>query len=286
VGISTFFASFIQDRRGNRISDFGNAQLLFCPQNISVNRLRKRELLERMLLCPASMNIRIHKRLYRSTVEPGIMEKSPTNETGWVKAISNSGWILLVVGLVIAVIAHFHITKITAREKGRLTAQLDSTTRTATSNELQLAKLTRENLLLRSNLAALEATMHWRTISPTQEINLIRLLSPIAQQDLYLNLVRVAVSSDDEESRRYADRIAEVLTKCGFNVSRDRLMRIGARPPYTSGTGIEIHVASSQTPAYAAILNAFKHEKINFIPVQVQSTPSGRLEIWVLPKPE
>lgn len=238
-----------------------------------------------MLLYPAGMNILTHKKPFSSTVEPGISGKSPSAKTGWVKAIGYSGWIILSVGLIIALITHFRITEISAREKGRLTAQLDSTTRSATSSELQVAKLTQENLLLRSNLAALEATMHWRTISPTQEINLIRQLSPITQQDLYLNLVRVAVSSDVEESREYADRIAEVLTECGFNVSRDRPSPIGARPPYTSGTGIEIDVASSQTPTYAAILNAFKHEKIKFIPVQVPSTPSGRLEIWVLPKP-
>ena len=239
-----------------------------------------------MLLYPAGMNIPTPKRLFGSTVEPGTTEKSPTDKIGWVKAIGYSAWIILSVGLIIALITHFRVIEISAREKGRLTAQLDLTTRSAASNELQVAKLTQENLLLRSNLAALEATMHWRTISPTQEINLIKLLSPITQQDLYLNLVRVAVSSDVEESREYADRIAEVLTECGFNVSRDRPSHIGAKPPYTSGTEIEIDVASSQTPTYAAILNAFKQEKIKFIPVQVPSTPSGRLEIWVLPKPQ
>lgn len=94
----------------------------------------------------------VAKRMTRPTMEPWYPPKGSKSEPTWVKAIGDFGWVILVLGLVIALRFHFRITDITSRENGRLTAQLNSTTKSAASNELEVARLNSENLGLQAKV--------------------------------------------------------------------------------------------------------------------------------------
>ena len=54
----------------------------------------------------------------------------------WAHRLDHVGWFILVIGLALETWGHIVVTDITGRENRRLTAQLDSTTKTASTNEL------------------------------------------------------------------------------------------------------------------------------------------------------
>jgi hypothetical protein len=70
----------------------------------------------------------------------------------WAHRLDHVGWFFLVIGLALETWGHIRVTDITGRENRRLTAQLDSTTKSAASNELQVAELTSNILVLQTNV--------------------------------------------------------------------------------------------------------------------------------------
>jgi hypothetical protein len=226
-----------------------------------------------------------------TVTEPWFSAKNSAIESNLVKRVGDIGWFILVIGLVIALKAHFRITDITGRENRRLTVQLDSTTKSAASNELEVAVLTSNNLVLRSNVVALEAAVQWRTITPTQETNLINVLKPLAQADLMGNkLVNVNVPfATDFEAFSYAKRIAEVLRKCGLDANFNP-QNLFSRPNAAIPVGLEFFVKRDRLPSPLAVAIIYSFQT-NGIPMQrtAMSSPPEEgdniLTIWVWHKP-
>jgi hypothetical protein len=210
----------------------------------------------------------------------------------WTHRLDHVGWFILVIGLALETWGHVRVTDITGRENRRLTAQLDLTMQLAAESnersrqlELTNARLAADNLVLRSNVAVLEAAVQWRTITPEQATNLIHLLSPVAnslpsgQKEVWVQ----AEGEDNPETQRYGARISEVLTNCGFEVTLSKATRT------VSGEGLLINVKDRASPPAHAIpiLNAFESLKTKSLRLEAHTSAlDGAVFIWVLPKPE
>jgi len=80
------------------------------------------------------------------------------------------------------------------------------------------------NLVLRSNIVALEAAVQWRTITPTQKdlmkFKVVSEISHISTNTIQLptkNIIEVRVMENDLEARMFAGSIVDALKNCGFN---------------------------------------------------------------------
>jgi hypothetical protein len=86
------------------------------------------------------------------------------------------------------------------------------------------ARLVTDNLVLRSNVAVLEAAAQWRTITPQQEniiTNFANANSALWAKWHMTNEDKVIVLAEisDDEAIWYGNRIVYVLKECGFNAS-------------------------------------------------------------------
>jgi hypothetical protein len=70
--------------------------------------------------------------------------------------VGDTGFVLLVAGLILETFAHHSMTAITDREQFRLVRQLDLTTKEAGEAKLTAALVESNNLILRSNIVVLE----------------------------------------------------------------------------------------------------------------------------------
>ncbi|HEY4416919.1 MAG TPA: hypothetical protein VGO57_14615 [Verrucomicrobiae bacterium] len=107
-----------------------------------------------------------HKDSFHGSVEPWLFSTVLKSEPIFIKRIGDMGWLILVVGLVLALLCHFHIHDLESRENNRLTSKLDDTTsklhettlkatlaqkdaaqsnERAAANELKAEKLRKEN---------------------------------------------------------------------------------------------------------------------------------------------
>jgi hypothetical protein len=145
------------------------------------------------------------------------------------------------------------------------------------------AQLVADNLVLRSNVAVLEAAVQWRTITQQQEATLIRLLSPLTQNDV-TSRSRMLVNSGlmDDEAILYRNRLVDVLKKCGFNpIVPDGLSALtdsnGNPIPLV---GLIFKVKHPVRFRSGLIFAAFQEAHI---PVEVQSqTDMGEYDLWIV----
>ena len=124
------------------------------------------------------------------------------------------------------------------------------------------AQLVADNLVLRSNVVELEAKLQWRTINPTQEVNLVEHLSSLVKQHIgESNVVVLEVEQSDFEAVRYARSITTTLRKCGFVVFLNSGMSMAQDPSVPIPDGIGIGVTDHRNlPWYAnPVLIAFRN---------------------------
>lgn len=148
-----------------------------------------------------------------SIIEPWYPTSDSKIEPKWVKVIGDCGWFILVIGLVVALKFHFRIADISARENGRLMAELDSTMKSASTNALRVEKLRQKN-------DALEARVHERTITDVQSNLFIRLMKNYPKIP-----IKVFVGWEDRETYRYATQIRQLLDAAGYRDNGDGVIR-------------------------------------------------------------
>lgn len=153
--------------------------------------------------------------------------------------------------------------------------------------EKEAEEIRETNFLLQTKLVTLETAIKWRTITPDQETNLVKELKPFTQANLMLRFpVNVSVVGDIAESRRYAERISDVLTKCGFDVKFDDGINFGMSKTNGLVFAVPPHMIKPIPIQATLILVAFRNEKIPVIDETDDQVDNGILQIWVLPKPE
>jgi hypothetical protein len=93
------------------------------------------------------------------------------------------------------------------------------------------------NLVLRSNVAVLEAAVQWRTLNAKQKTALRQLLSDIHQANVNRRIgVKMFHFGSDIESELYADDLAAFLSECGFQAGIN--LQMGGEG--VSGLGFEV----------------------------------------------
>jgi len=210
------------------------------------------------------------------------------------KALMDRGQKLVVAGCVIEAIAAFILSVISGLE-------IVGANETAAAALLQAgvatnrtAQIEQTNLLIRSNVATLEAEVQWRTITPEQESTLINLLTPFITTSLVSRKpVGVEVWQwGDWEAAWYANKIRDVLKKCGFEVvSPGGYSITGYNPMDPAGytTGLDItENAPTATDDMRAIVVAFAVARIplRLAMIYTNTIPDGTVTIKVWHKPE
>ena len=207
--------------------------------------------------------------------------------------VETLGFAILVFGLAIELLGSFSAERLQSKENATLESIAAQANERTSSNELQVAILESNNLVLRSNVAVLEKAVEWRTITPTQEKILIALLKPIAQaQHIFTtNLVIVDVDKTDFEAERYATRITSVLRECGFPVSFTP--NIWWHPEeYRNRVGLEIYGDGMNSASFEQVIfSAFAQANVSdlghpIIRTNGVNNGSGLVHIWVFHKPE
>jgi hypothetical protein len=215
--------------------------------------------------------------------------KFKRNESQKRKGIEKLGWLILVGGLAMEFTGDNRAKRIADRENKRLAVEAAEARRDAGKANERAANLESTNLVLRSNLLALEAAAQWRTITPAQESNLINLLKPFTQANAAVtNAVRVNVEETDVEARWYAKRIVSVLRSCGFHSTlQSRIGFSDPEAPIPLGLGF-FEGGFRTTPHMIAILTAFEAENLHvrWRQMNTNAAADGILDITVWHKPE
>jgi hypothetical protein len=168
------------------------------------------------------------------------------------------------------------------------------------NKQAELAKerteqLVSSNLLLRADLAKLEAAVEWRTITPTQEAKLIEFFKRVIRDNLLPDKT-VEVSAHqptDLEAMRYARRITKVLGLCGFDAKMGppHFFFDDAKLSELTTAGVLVFqngkAGDKLFPAVNALVDAFKQADIIVQPTVFTNQPAdGIARIRVLAKPE
>ena len=155
----------------------------------------------------------------------------------------------------------------------------------AHANE-RAATVESNNLVLRSNVVALESEMQWRTITPKQETDLIMLLKP-AQNAGTKHHVIVDFEQTDFEARWYAKRIVDVLKECGFDANSPS--QIGFNDPNAPiPVGLGFFTTGHVPPFALDILIAFR--AVGIVPQVAESHRAAAddevltIEVWHKPE--
>jgi len=217
----------------------------------------------------------------------------------WILPIETLGFSILVIGLAVEFLGSHKAMQIADRQNSVLAKDAAEGNRLAgvaneraSSNELQVAQLIRDNLILRSNEAELELKTQWRTITPEQETNLIHVLSPVSNSlpNGQKSVLVMAEGADNPETQRYANRIADVLKNCGFEAVSGGGLRIGTTQfgvMVSEGVLIQVKDRTNPPPHAIPILKAFQTLNIKSLRAeQNRDTKEGLVVIRVLPKPE
>ena len=187
------------------------------------------------------------------------------------------GWKILMSGIAFEVIAAFGITVHSGLVE--------------TESKERYEILVSTNLMLQSNVAVLEAAVQWREINPEQEAIIVNLLSQFTKTNAArTNTVIVrAAYPDNPECVRYAQRIDDLLRKCGFSPFLQLSGFVGG----LQGEGIAFSFEDkTKPPAQAqAIVEAFQTAKISPLKrvpnaANAANDNSDSLMIWILLKPE
>jgi hypothetical protein len=152
-----------------------------------------------------------------------------------------------------------------------------------------------ENLVLRSNVVALESAVQWRTITPAQTTNFFNLLHPFARTNskAATNSERITISASiyDNEALWYGKRLGDALLLSNvFNVvemiNQDPKFGIASNSIPT-GLGMFLN-GSKNPPLIAAILDAFRTNGIilNTIETNFDSHSDSIMEIRVWHRPD
>ena len=145
------------------------------------------------------------------------------------------------------------------------------------------AQLVADNLVLRSNVAVLEAAVQWRTIKHEQETNIISHLRPFLQTNfMHLNLVTIHLYATDPEAQAYAYRIEEILRKGGCKTGFEaEAASVNIEPIY----GLEFEAQEPPSRLAVVVIEGFKAAGI--IPDRAFRTRGleSDVKIWVGHKP-
>ena len=231
------------------------------------------------------------------------------------------GFAILVVGLVMEMAGSFSAERLQSKENGILestNAQLslqvqqlsstnlwfagemlgiakqmkETTNSLATTSDLILKKVEKDvrSIVANSHIAAGKTISPDRTITPTQEETIVGILKPFVQNNpMMIRKVDILADWNDSESVRYLTRLADVLTKCGFDVRT--MAQIGYGEDFSDRKAGGLHVfvkGSSPNPNCRQILMAFRIAQIVFDKpmLKTNETPDGILSIVVSHKPE
>jgi len=224
---------------------------------------------------------RAEKLMPPESFKPDLFEDIISNQ----KAELDRGWRILMFGILFEVVAAFGISVISGLE----IADLSETT---TKSMERTALVESNNLVLRSNVVALEAAVQWRTITTAEATNVINLLAPVASvlPSGQKSVSVMAEGADNPETRRYANRIVEVLRGCGFDAHPAGGLRIGTTQSGiigAEGVWIEVRNRTNPPPHALPILRAFQSLKTkSLVAKQDTGTAEGLVVIRVLAKPE
>ena len=130
-------------------------------------------------------------------------------------------------------------------------------------------------------LIQLKQKLKWRTITPEQRAELIRLLSPVPKNGT--TVLSVSSGMGDAESDAFGNQIADVLKASGFTVSRGSAVWTGGNP---IGFRMAIHSAEA-VPVYAApIQRAFDKAGLPLDGMEKADVKEGEIQIIVGIKPQ
>lgn len=175
-----------------------------------------------------------------------------------------------------------------AQAKGESASQAAAeATKLAAALQLKSEEMASTNLLLRAEVAKLEAAVRWRTIDSEQESILVGMLSPVARE-LASTFRMVEISTGDlgAETVNFAKRIAEVLSACGFEVA---FKGAGHASGFNPDQGVVFLMADRQNPPPHSdpIIRAFEAAKIQRLSFASSPLAIGEtLIVMVLRKPD
>jgi hypothetical protein len=145
-------------------------------------------------------------------------------------------------------------------------------------------------VVAKSNLAALQLQVKWRTITPDQEAALIKALKPFADSlPLTQKGISINAYETDSEAVWYAHKIAEVLKHCGFEPGL--FSRMGPWDVNPIPTGVQFlvknmfHLPVSAGPIWADFQTNGLPINAGFATEQGIKLDDDTLEIFVGHKP-
>lgn len=139
--------------------------------------------------------------------------------------IEKIGWLVLVAGLAMEFLGDHMAKRIADKENRRLTGEAaqarkqagDAIERAGIVNQLaaesneRSKQLEAQNLVLRSNVAALEIKQQPRKITPTQVTNFIFLTERVAKIP-----IKICIGQEGEDTETYALQIRDMFNRAGF----------------------------------------------------------------------
>jgi hypothetical protein len=186
-----------------------------------------------------------------------------------IDVLALCAWVFIMIGLMVEL-------RTNQIARGIQDAAFSNVAKEAADANLLAAQTESNNLVLRSNVATLEAAVQWRTITPGQEAELVKKLKPINDASRIKKTIAVRTDDEDIEETTYARRIAAVLSNCGYNSFwANNLGSINPRPAPIVGMFFTVKslkdAAKIPSPAYE-IIPAFNALKIDF---KVVEDPEG-----------
>src|SRR5688572_7466215 len=142
------------------------------------------------------------------------------------KRILKAGVLIIILGVAIEIyesmLVEDKLAEATKQASAAVVEAAAANERAGVANQLaaeaneRSKQLESTNLVLRTELAKLQAAMQWRTITPTQRANLLRVLARKSAL-LNTNVIIIRVEDSDPEAFSYAKQLADVLTEAGFS---------------------------------------------------------------------
>src|SRR6266446_1909351 len=141
--------------------------------------------------------------------EESILEK----ESPWMLPIETAFFALLVLGLAVEFIGSHKAMRIAREESNRLAVIAANANKLAEETHLMSVRLEATNLVLRSNVAALEASVHWRSIPEEKRREFTAMLAESVKGVVLVS----AYENGTIEAEFFAKDIREMLESAGFN---------------------------------------------------------------------
>ena len=164
------------------------------------------------------------------------------------------GWRLLMTGIVFEVVAAFGISIISGLEIAEATERTE--------------RLEAANLLLRSNVVALETKLQDRKLTSSQSFKLLECLRASPKGYVWVASDTTADPTAMKECREYAQQIAGVMTAAGFEYTKNGSLSLASIG--TPGVVLLVSDAIAPPPHVTFIQQCFRENGI--FPADIQSS--------------